>query len=307
MQSRSIKYDNLYQEIKEILENANKKNNNKYDLSKLKINELKCIELIKYELENLEHIINLACKIKPLDLNYKKKFNSKPELPECFQSCIDNDKIIKDYYGLTCNIIPDDIGKIYINLIASNTNLSVIRFEYYTTYFKRKELLTFSDEKKEFVYENVKRDKDRDNEDIIVNDEKTIKNLDFSIFKDKKDEKDLIIYIDSILKDNTDIVIENKEVSEQKVLKNCLIRYYILTKNKSTVIKIELIKNDLTKDIENNFYIPDILFDSIEKKECNDIINTHRLNHDFKFLQSNSIGTQIKTINYENYYKEYIK
>ena len=66
-------------------------------------------------------------------------------------------------------------------------------------------------------------------------------------------------------------------------------------------------KNDLSKDIENNFYIPDILFDSIEKKECNDIINTHRLNHDFKFLQSNSIGTQIKTINYENYYKEYIK
>ena len=182
MQSRSIKYDNLYQEIKELLENANKKNNNKYDFSILKANELKCIDLINFEIETLNYLINLSCKIRPFELNDKKKFSSKPALPECFKACIDNDKIITDYYGLTCNIIPGDIGKIYINLIASNNNLSIIRFEYYMTYFKRKELLTFTDEKREFVYENVKRDKDKDNEDIILNNENTILNLDFSNF-----------------------------------------------------------------------------------------------------------------------------
>ena len=306
MQSRSIKYDNLYQEIKEILENVNKKNNNKYDLQKLKNNELKCIDLIKYEKENLEHIINLACKIKSLEIYNKKKFNSKPELPECFKSCIENEKIIKDYYGLTCNIIPDNIGKIYINLIASNNKLNIIRFEYYTTYFKRKELLTLSDEKKEFRDENVKRDKDKDSEETLSNGNE-IEYLDFSIFKDKKDEKDFIIYINSILNDNKDIIIENKEISDNKVLKNCLIRYYALTKIKSIVIRIDLIKNELAKDIENNFYIPYNIYDCVEKQDCNNIINTHRLNYEYRFLKSDSIGTSIKIINYENYFKEYIK
>ena len=49
MQSRKICYENLYVEIKNLLETANMNNNNKYDLYKLKSNERQCIKLIKFE------------------------------------------------------------------------------------------------------------------------------------------------------------------------------------------------------------------------------------------------------------------
>ena len=55
MQSRTIKYNNLYEEIKQLLENENKNNNNKYDLIKLKNNEKKCIELINYETKSINY------------------------------------------------------------------------------------------------------------------------------------------------------------------------------------------------------------------------------------------------------------
>ena len=51
MQSRSIKYDNLYQEMKFILEKEN--NNNKYDLDKIKQAEKDVINLDKYEVEKM--------------------------------------------------------------------------------------------------------------------------------------------------------------------------------------------------------------------------------------------------------------
>ena len=308
MQSRSIKYGNLYLEIKELLENANKNNNNKYDLSKLKKNERKCIDLIEYEEDYIMNIINLACKINPLEKN--NKYVPRPELPECFKSSTSllNDNVFKDFYGMISNIIPYEIGKISINLVASNNNLSIIRFEYYTTYFKKKELLDFDDEKKEFNYKYIKRDKDKDDESKNINSENS-EILDFSIFNDKKDEKEFIIYIDKTLNENDekDIIIENKEILKNQVTKNCLISYFILCKSKNTVIKTNIVRADLEKDIENNFYLPDTIYNSIEKGKYCIMFNIHRLRHEFNFLNINCIGTEIKTLNYDKYFDEYIK
>ena len=232
MQSRKICYENLYVEIKNLLETANMNNNNKYDLYKLRSNERQCIKLIKFETDELYYLINLTCKIDPF-LQDNKNYIPKPELPECFNSCKEfiNDKISKDFYGLLSYIIPDEIGKIKINLTASNDSLSIIRFEYYTTYFTKRELLSLDEDKKEFTYENVKRE-NYDDENIKGDEDDNPKIMDFSIFKNKKSEKEFILYIDNILKESSSIVIENNNVLGKKAVKNCLIRYYILSKKK---------------------------------------------------------------------------
>ena len=171
MQSRSIKYDNLYKEMKEILENANKKNNNKYDFSKIKEEEQKCIKLIEYEIRNLNNKINIS-RTNPSSNSLKEEEESnnlgaKPKLSDLFKSSerlIDN-KLNINFNGVINDIIPHEIGKIEITLLASKENLNIFRFEYFTTYFTKKELLQLSDEKKEFnKNEEISVSNDKDDE-----------------------------------------------------------------------------------------------------------------------------------------------
>ena len=303
MQSRTIKYNNLYEEIKQLLENANKNNNNKYDLTKFKNNEKKCIELINYETNSMNFLIDLNSSSLSNTMNEKNKYNTKPELPDCLKASnvILNEKKNKDYIGLISDIVPDEIGKININLIASNDNLSIFKFEYFLTYFTKKELLTLSDEKKDFIYKNIRRNAIEKN-NIIDN---NIINLDISTLKEKSDEE-FLKYINENLKEKKKIIIENKEILENKIIKSCLIRYYILSQSKDSVFKINIRMNEMPKDIESNFYIPNIIYDYVEKNKSNNIINIHRIKNKLKFLENNSIGTTFSNINYEKYFNDYI-
>ena len=302
MQSRTIKYENLFDEIKKLLENANKNNNNKYDLTKLRNIEKKCIELINYETKSINLLIDLnSCN----SMNEKTKYNTKPELPDCLKASnvILNEKKNKDYIGLISDIVPDEIGKININLIASNDNLSIFKFEYFLTYFTKKELMALFDEKKNFIYQNIRRDINAIKKNNIIDNNNI--NLDISILKEKSDEE-FIKYIKDNLKEKKTIIIENKEILENKIIKSCLIRYYILSQSKDSVFKINIRMNEMAKDIENNFYIPNIIYDYVEKNNSNNIINIHRIKNKLRFLENNSIGTIFSNINYEKYFNEYI-
>lgn len=64
--------------------------------------------------------------------------------------------------------------------------------------------------------------------------------------------------------------------------------------------------NEMPKDIESNFYIPNIIYDYVEKNKSNNIINIHRIKNKLKFLENNSIGTTFSNINYEKYFNDYI-
>ena len=139
-QTRSINYENLYQEMKLILENSEKK---KYNLAQFNSRETNLIEIVKYEKENLDYKI----------INFKQVINTiKPELPELLEECKDfmNETINVDYYGTILDMVPFQTQKILIDLIASSDNLSLFRFEYFTNYFTKKELLSFDNEKKIF-------------------------------------------------------------------------------------------------------------------------------------------------------------
>ena len=73
MQSRSIKYDNLYQEMKSILE---KTGNDKYDLNKINQAEKGIIQFVNYEVENMKKTIDKH------NSGNDEKNESKPNLPE---------------------------------------------------------------------------------------------------------------------------------------------------------------------------------------------------------------------------------
>ena len=100
-------------------------------------------------------------------------------------------------------------------------------------------------------------------------------------------------------------MINNKDISEKKVLKNCLIRYFVLAK-KNYIFRLNTIRSEMDKDVENSYYLPDILYDSVEKNEFKNVINIHRLRNEFRFLENNSIGININIVNYDKYFNEYI-
>ena len=129
MQTRNIYYNNLYQEIKFILENSK---NKKYDLTQIKLNEVKCIEFVNYEKKNLEYSITSDLKQK----NSKKR----PELPEIFEECKEfvNEKNNIEFYGNVVDIVPYEIQNVLVNRIVHYDNFSIFRFEYFTTYFTKK-------------------------------------------------------------------------------------------------------------------------------------------------------------------------
>ncbi len=93
-------------------------------------------------------------------LKGKKKYKTRPELPENFEECKEflNEPFNNEYYGLNVNIVPYEIEKILIDKVVSNDNMTIFRFDFFTNYFTRKELLTFDDEKKQFSFDFIKRD-----------------------------------------------------------------------------------------------------------------------------------------------------
>ena len=303
MQSRTLTYDNLYLEIKEILNKANQNNNNKYDLSKLKINAERCIDSIIYETKGIEEIINVRMN---RSINDRNIYGTRPELPNEFKSCTDilNEKLNKDYLGLTSNLIPDEIGKIYIDSIASSDNLNILRFEYFTTYFTKKEIISLSKEKSDFNYEKLRRNNSEEN--IHLKGEGNII-LDFSELKSKniKNEKDLIQFLDGII-GNNDMSILNKEIIGKKIIKSNIIRYFILCKKKNTIVKMKTIREETSKDVENNFYVPDDIINSIKKSEYSNVVNIYRLREELGFIDRNIISFAFKSSNYDNYFKEYL-
>jgi len=303
MQSRSIKYNNLYEEIKEILKNANQKNNNKYDIHKIEKAEKECIELIKFETDNENYIIEMSQNKKPSN---NKNYKTKPKLSEIFKSSeiLIEDDNNKEYIGNISNYIPHEIGKIKIILTARNQNISIFRFEYFTTYFTKKELITLSEEKKEFKYDNIRREnlsEDNNNED-----NNKLLTLDFSVIKEKKNEKDFLFFINQNFNNYRMIMIENKDVLNKKITKSSLIRYYLISKYKSD-FKIDIIKKETNKDILNNFYLPDKIHNFVGENGFCNLFNIHRIKNEFNFLSHSSIGINIKTANAENYFKEYFE
>ena len=110
--------------------------------------------------------------------------------------------------------------------------------------------------------------------------------------------------MDEILKEKEGINITNNTIEEDSAKKS-MIRYFVLSKKKSNVLKLTYKMYEVSKDIEKNFYLPDTVFDSVEKGKDKNVVNIHRIKHNFKFLEKNHIGISLSNLNYEIYMNEY--
>ena len=111
--------------------------------------------------------------------------------------------------------------------------------------------------------------------------------------------------LDSKLNKDKGISIINNSLNEGTT-KNSIIRYFILCKQKNTVLKLTYNTFNIQKDSEKCFYLPKMIMDSIEKEKDINIINIHRIKHNFNFLSNENFGIALHNINYENYFKKYL-
>ena len=292
MQSRSIKYDNLYQEMKIILA---KTGNDRYDLNKIKNAEINAIQYVNYEIYSSINFIKGNKK--------GNKYNNinKPNLPNIYFKW---GKIILDIFqksqfiGCISNLFPFEIGKIEINEKASNDKCEIFRFKFYTTYFTKEELTNLFNQNKPFIYENIKRDIPNLNDNNIgniSNPAEKIFTTDFSIFEEKKDMKELIEYIKERLKNNKIVVIKNEDILNKCEIKNTFITYYILNKDKNNnIMRTKITIDNMELDEISNCYLPELIFNSINENQVTNIFDVHRLKSEFKFFENNDIGLKIK-------------
>ena len=300
MQSRSIKYDNLYYELKDILQNSGK---NEYDLNEINKEEKELIEIVNYEVESFYNIINIS-KTKNAE-NLNKNTKIKPKLNDRFEKWKDliREGFNTTYIGCICNIFPFEIGKIEVSMKISGKSLDVLKFKFFTTFFTKKELKTLAEENREFTYKNIKRD-ELPKDDMDNKQEENELIIDFSIFETKKDLKELISYFVEKLKENRKIIIQNKEIADKNLLKNTVDKYYAFSLNKKTVIKAQITLMQMEPEEKVNCYLPEFIHNSIEENQAINLFNIHMIKKEFKFFETNDINVSIKLSSTEKYLKE---
>jgi hypothetical protein len=75
---------------------------------------------------------------------------------------------------------------------------------------------------------------------------------------------------------------------------------------KNNVLKLYYKAFEIPKDVENNFYLPELVFDCVEREKDKNVINIHRIKHNFKFLDNEQLGISLSNINYEKYFNEFL-
>ena len=287
MQPRSIKYENLYQEMKSILGKG------KYNLDKIIEVESEVIKYVENEVNNTMNFIL-----------YNKKDGNQNQLkvPNIYFKW---EKLISDdfgrqFIGCISNIFPYEIGKIEINMKTKD----ILRFKFYTTYFTKQELSKLTSQNKPFVYENLSRDslilkKNKHNS----NNEEEFR-TDFSILKEKKNIKQLIEYFSEKLKEKKAVIIENSDILNKYEVKNTFNRYYIYGKDKKKIANTNISTVEIGLDEINNCYLPENICNLIEENQIINFLNVHRIKSEFRFFENNDIQLHLKLQSYEKYFKD---
>ena len=282
MQSRSIKFENLYQEMKYILNKA------KYNLDELKEVERDAKEFVKYEVKKSMNY--LLC-------NKKDENQNQPKIPNIYYKWekLISDNFCSQFVGCISNIFPYEIGKIEINMKAKD----ILRFKFYTTYFTKQELINLSAQNKPFIYENLSRDSLILNKNTTNKEENELR-LDFTILKEKKNIKHLMEYLSEQLKEKKIVIIENRDILSKYEVKNTLNRYYIFGKDKKKILRTQISPVEIGLDEINNCYLPENMHILIEDNQVTNFLNINRLKDEFKFFENNDVQLHLKLVGFKD-------
>ena len=322
--ARSICYNNLYEEMIDIIEEDNKINNNLYNLDEIKQNAELCIKRINYE------VYKTINDLKNNNIYYDDyKNDEKYKLPEKMEKYyIDSDDCEK-FIGSNPNMILSDILKEEIQIIAAGSNMFLIRLEYFTKYKTRDEIryniskLTNNNEKeKEIKLEDTKAEEKKEEEkkegeekkeeeiELKKNlyeeenksesprssdeDDNRVLKIDISDIKEEVDGKDFIFDITKKLQRLTKVVIEDPTIKNKKNVKSSLIRFIIIsTQSSDSDMHIKILEKDIPSDVRENYYYSNFFIDSIKKKNISNFCNLYRIRNDIPFLKNNHIGINI--------------
>jgi len=221
---RSLRYENLYQEMKHFVMDKDKD----YNFERFSERESKFIEQIQKEVES--SIKELKEEDNNPDEEMSDDENPPPLSSKMSFNC--HDENMKKFIGFNCNIIPGDIVREEIVQIASGDYLAMFRLEYYTKYYDAKELRekllhpeiyennkdqkNIKEEKKEEPTEKIDTENPKPEEMLIDKeiDKKEEKEEKVDDKEKKSDEKDPIENKEENKKEEDDK--ENKEVKEEE-------------------------------------------------------------------------------------------
>jgi hypothetical protein len=127
--SRFFKYENLYEEMLDIL--SQEKENKIYDLTEIKKNGEICLKRINYEINRMKKNISTMFG-KKIDYETNDK-NEKPDLPENMREINENAEETEEFTGFYPRILPDKISKIEYVMETEKDYICLIIINYYTS------------------------------------------------------------------------------------------------------------------------------------------------------------------------------
>jgi hypothetical protein len=304
--ARSLYYNNLYEEMIDIIEKENTNNNNLYNLEEIKKNAEKCIKRIKYEVD--KKINELKC----IDLENKLE---KCKLPEKMEQYYVSSEEVEEFIGANPNMIQSEIVKEEIQIIAQGSNMYLVRLEYFTKYKTPDEIRNElnnkntsekkgeqekDDSKKEEETELKKEENENkneiDNDDINSDEDNRCLKMDISKCNLEVDGRDFIFSAVKNLISHTSpkIIIEDSSVKEKKKAKSSLIKFIMLSQsNSNSDMHIKVSQKDTPNDVKENYYYPDFFVDSVKHSNISNFMNLYRIRNDLPFLKSRHIGINI--------------
>ena len=316
--ARCIYYNNLFEEMLDILEEENKKGDNIiYDLSEIKKNAEICIKRIKYEVDTT---------LNYLTGNAAVNDENECELPEKMKKYFVQNDDVEKFIGSNPNFIPGDIIKEKILILAMEGGMYLLRLEYVTEIKTLEEirnslLLEESKENKE-NNENKKEDDKKDENKENKKDEKTKdinisennkenenndnenKDSDIDIIRDKEiyisevnNELDKNKFLREILRKHlfskNKVIIKNNNKKKAKG-KSSLIRFIMLNITpQQSPMQIQITQKDIPDDVKENYYYQLSFWDLLKAEDASNFLNLNRIRSDLPFLKKNHIGINI--------------
>ena len=286
--SRSLQYNNLYEEMIDILEQYNKENNNMYKLDEIKSNAEKCIKRINYEVQKSIKKIKNKKDDSTVNINDYK-------LPEEMESSYIKIDKVEEFIGTNPNIIYSDIVKEEIVLLTKSSNMFLLRLEYFTKYKTIQEMKDLINNEKNDQNEIKCLKEDEENVNNSDDDDFAIKKIDISDIDSEIDGKDLMFKVCKILTSiNQKIIIEDSSITNKKNVIPCLIRYILINSQSSTSdIEVELGEKNIIPDIHHNYYLPLFIVDKINPRNISNYLNLNVIRNDLSFLKYNNISNNI--------------
>ena len=307
--SRFFKYNNLYEEMLDILSQ-----DKDYDLSEIKKNGDICIKKINYEIYKIKKNISQMADI---DLNLDENQNdTNHDLPENMKLNNENIDEIAEFTGFYPAFLPDKITKVEYILDIQQEYFNVIFVEYFTTIHelnpKSKNKNNEEDEKSSNENKNEivveKDDKNDEEENKEEEDNEKIYSNNKTYYRNKIDdnEEKILAKLAKLYKETRGRIkkitiineIENnlqKKIKEKVTLK----RTILYSENDDTTFwdgKFQD-EDDHYNYIKYNYYFPS--FSAGKMKIMDDILIIYRRNILLDFINRKLLKIQLKTSKFE--------